>query len=153
MFTIPLSAAYFGVLSVVSPLSNLLVVPVAGWNFMAAFVTVLVGFVWLPAAKLLGLAALGLTKYMLLAARLLARLPGHALYLNNKYLIAWLVFVYVLFTAAALLRGPVKAAVSAAVGARGVYAGALRVAGDACLPHGHARRPSRWTWDRASACF
>ena len=45
---------------------------------------------------------------MLLAARLLARLPGHALYLNNKYLIAWLVFVYVLFTAAALLRGPVK---------------------------------------------
>lgn len=108
VFTIPLSAAYFGVLSVVSPLSNLLVVPVAGWNFMAAFVTVLVGFVWLPAAKLLGLAALGLTKYMLLAARLLARLPGHALYLNNKYLIAWLVFVYVLFTAAALLRGPVK---------------------------------------------
>ena len=54
VFTIPLSAAYFGVLSVVSPLSNLLVVPVAGWNFMAAFVTVLVGFVWLPAAKLLG---------------------------------------------------------------------------------------------------
>lgn len=50
IFTIPLTAVYFNILTLAAPVSNLLAVPAAGWNFMAGFVTVLVGFVWLPAA-------------------------------------------------------------------------------------------------------
>ena len=43
----------------------LLAVPAAGWNFMAGFVTVLVGFVWLPAARVLGWVCFGLVRYVL----------------------------------------------------------------------------------------
>lgn len=72
IFTIPLTAVYFNILTLAAPVSNLLAVPAAGWNFMAGFVTVLVGFVWLPAARVLGWVCFGLVRYVLWAAGLLA---------------------------------------------------------------------------------
>ena len=65
IFTIPLTAVYFNILTLAAPVSNLLAVPAAGWNFMAGFVTVLVGFVWLPAARVLGWVCFGLVRYVL----------------------------------------------------------------------------------------
>lgn len=54
VFTVPLTAYYFGVFSAVSPLTSLVCIPLASGNFMAGFLTVLAGFVWLPAARILG---------------------------------------------------------------------------------------------------
>lgn len=65
VFTIPLTAIYFNILTLTAPISNLLAVPAAGWNFMAGFVTVLAGFVWLPAARVLGWVCFGLVRYVL----------------------------------------------------------------------------------------
>lgn len=85
IFTIPLTAVYFNILTLAAPVSNLLAVPAAGWNFMAGFVTVLVGFVWLPAARVLGWVCFGLVRYVLWAAGLLASVPGHAVYFSNWF--------------------------------------------------------------------
>ena len=51
VFTVPLTAYYFGVFSTVAPLTSLLCIPLASWNFMAGFLTALLGFVFLPAAR------------------------------------------------------------------------------------------------------
>lgn len=94
LFTIPLTAYYFDIFTILSPLSNLLVVPAAGAAFMASFLTVLLGFLWLPAAQVVGWLSWLLVHYVLLAARLLMRVPGHALYFTNTYLKYWLLYVY-----------------------------------------------------------
>lgn len=83
IFTIPLTAVYFNILTLAAPVSNLLAVPAAGWNFMAGFVTVLVGFVWLPAARVLGWVCFGLVRYVLWAAGLLARMSVERLLLPD----------------------------------------------------------------------
>lgn len=43
---------------------------------MAGFVTVLAGFVWLPAARVLGWVCFGLVRYVLWVAGVLASTPG-----------------------------------------------------------------------------
>ena len=99
VLTIPLTAYYFNIFTIISPVSNLLVVPAAGWAFMASFVIVLLGFVWLPAAQLLGWAVWALVHYALWISHGLMRLPGHALYLTNQYLKYWLGYVYAMLIA------------------------------------------------------
>ena len=102
VFTIPLTACYFNTFSLIAPLSNLLILPAAGWSFMLAFVATLAGFLWLPAARVLGWGVWALVRYVLWMASALTRLPGHALYFSNRYLKYWLVYAYVLFTACAI---------------------------------------------------
>ena len=102
VFTIPLTACYFNTFSLIAPLSNLLILPAAGWSFMLAFVVTLAGFLWLPAARALGWGVWALVRYVLWMASALTRLPGHALYFSNRYLKYWLVYAYALFTACAI---------------------------------------------------
>ena len=102
VFTIPLTACYFNTFSLIAPLSNLLILPAAGWSFMLAFVATMAGFLWLPAARVLGWGVWALVRYVLWMASALTRLPGHALYFSNRYLKYWLVYAYALFTACAI---------------------------------------------------
>ena len=104
VLTVPLTAYYFRIFTLVSPLSNLLVVPAAGWAFMSSFLTVLVGFVSLPAARFVGWISWGLVRYGLWAAQLVTALPGHAVYLSNRYVKYWLGYVYAMFGACCLSR-------------------------------------------------
>ena len=104
VFTIPLTAIYFNILTLTAPISNLLAVPAAGWNFMAGFVTVLAGFVWLPAARVLGWVCFGLVRYVLWVAGVLASAPGHAVYFSNGFLKYWLLYVYAMFGGCLLTR-------------------------------------------------
>lgn len=102
--TVPLTAYYFNTLSLVSPLAGLLAVPVAGYSFMASFVTVLVGFVWLPAARLLGWAAWGLIHAVLWMAWGMTRWRYHAVYFDNHYLHLWMAGSYLLFGLCAAVK-------------------------------------------------
>ena len=104
VFTIPLTAIYFNILTLTAPISNLLAVPAAGWNFMAGFVTVLAGFVCLPAARVLGWVCFGLVRYVLWVAGVLASAPGHAVYFSNGFLKYWLLYVYAMFGGCLLTR-------------------------------------------------
>ena len=104
VFTVPLSGWYFGTLTLISPLSNLLCLWAASGVFVLGLVTVLLGFFCLPPAKLLAVVPALLTRYILLMAGLLAKIPYHAAYFANPYLKYWLAYAYILFLTAWLLR-------------------------------------------------
>lgn len=102
VFTAPLTAYYFNVLSLVAPLAGLLAVPAAGYAFMSAFVSALLGLVWTPLGLLAGYVPLLLVKYILWVARLLLAVPYHAVYFTNVYLRVWLLYVYAAFLGCAV---------------------------------------------------
>lgn len=102
VFTAPLTAYYFNILSLVAPLAGLLAVPAAGYAFMSAFVSALLGFVWTPLGLLAGYVPLLLVKYILWVAHLLLAVPYHAVYFTNVYLRVWLLYVYAAFLGCAV---------------------------------------------------
>lgn len=117
VFTIPLTAWYFNIFTLLSPLSNLLVVPAASWTFVASFLTVLLGFVWLPGAQFVGWVVWALVYYALWIARMVMAVPGHALYLSNRYLKYWLGYVYAMFGVCCFSRGRRKYVLSGVLAA------------------------------------
>lgn len=103
LFTAPLSALYFHYLSLVSPLSNLLVLWVAPFLFGFALVLTPLTLVLPAAAPLLALPEM-LANYLLTVAGALAKLPGHAVYFTGVHMILWLVFCYLLIVVCLLSR-------------------------------------------------
>ena len=102
VFTAPLTAYYFNILSLVAPLAGLLAVPAAGYAFMSAFVSALLGLVWTPLGHLAGYVPLLLVKYILWVAHLLLAVPYHAVYFTNVYLRVWLLYAYAAFLGCAV---------------------------------------------------
>ena len=129
--TVPLTAHYFNTLSLVSPLAGLLALPVAGYSFMSAFLTVLLGFVWLPAARLLGWIAFGLIQVVLWLAYGLTRWRYHAVYFTNPYLRIWMGGTYLGFGLCAAVKRwrkrkyPIAAALSALLLALAIWGNTL----------------------------
>ncbi len=74
-FVLPVLIYHFGVVSTVSLLSNVLVLPVIPAAMLAAFATSLVGFVSASAAVLTGLAVYAILGYVLAVVDFLADLP------------------------------------------------------------------------------
>lgn len=105
VFTVPLMAWHFGTVSLIAPLSNLLCLPAVCVLFCLGLASVTAGLVIFPLGVLLAIPTEYLCRLILLATGWLARLPGHAVYLNNPYLKYWLVYAYALFAAAYLFRG------------------------------------------------
>ncbi len=105
-FTAPLCAVYFGALSLVMPLSNLLCLWAVGGAFASGLLVTALSFACTPLAALLAWAPALLIRYILLVAHLLAKIPLHAVYFANPFLKYWLVYVYLLFACARLLRRP-----------------------------------------------
>ena len=118
-FTAPLSAYAFGVVSLAAPLSNLLCLWAAGGIFVLGFAATAVSFLSPFAGAVLAVPAGLLIRYLLTAARLLASLPGHAVYTANPFLWLWFLYLYLLFLTARFLCG----------GTRYVHAAALSLAG------------------------
>ncbi len=94
LITAPLTAYYFGTLALLSPIASLFAVPVAGWNFMISFLTVLLGFVNLPAAVFVSAISKYCCHFVLGMAHILMRIPYHAVYFTNHTLYYWLGGVY-----------------------------------------------------------
>lgn len=105
VFTVPVSAYYFGFCVLISPLSNLLCLWAASLAFMLGFLAVLLSFLWLPLGMAVAVLPRLFAGYILGAAHLLAEIPYHAVYFVNPYLKYWLAFAYLLF-AVAWLRKP-----------------------------------------------
>ncbi|BAK99646.1 hypothetical protein OBV_24480 [Oscillibacter valericigenes Sjm18-20] len=104
VFTLPLTACYFGFLVLVSPLSNLLCLWAVSMIFAGGLISVLLGFIWLPLACAAALIPRGLIAYVLAVVRVLVKIPDHALYYTNPFLKYWLTYFYVLFGTAYLCK-------------------------------------------------
>lgn len=75
VFTVPLSAGYFGTVSLAAPLTNLLVLPVAGVLFALTLVVGLVGMVFPPLVAGLGAILTPLGRYVLWVAQGVSAFP------------------------------------------------------------------------------
>lgn len=109
VFTAPLAAYYFGILSLIAPLSNLLLIGAATWNFFAGIMTVFLGWLYLPAAQIAGYVSYVLVHGVLFTAKCLSRFPYHALYFSNRYLYLWLCYVYLAAGGCVLFRAKRRA--------------------------------------------
>lgn len=97
IFTVPLSAFYFGTLVLISPVSNLVCLWAASVVFIGAMLSVLASIICWPLAAVLRWIPGLMAQYILTCAQVLAKVPGHAVYFANPYLPYWLVFAYLLF--------------------------------------------------------
>ena len=97
VFTIPLTAFYFGYLVLIAPLSNLLCLWAATLTFASGLVTVLLGMAWLPLARTMAYLPHVGALYLLTAAKWQTKIPYHAVYFANNYLRLWLVYAYAMF--------------------------------------------------------
>lgn len=96
VFTLPLCAYYFGAVSLVGILTNLLVLWVIGPIFWGLIVLCLCGSFSSWLAGIVGFVVSVPIRYVLLVVRLLAACPLAAVYTKSPYIVAWLVLVYVL---------------------------------------------------------
>lgn len=92
--SLPLLMLYYGMFSLVSPLTNLLTGWVIAWCFRLSLLTGLTGIVLPGLGRGLGwLLAWGI-RYVSAAAGILSRIPFAALYTNSVYVVVWVIACY-----------------------------------------------------------
>lgn len=94
--TIPLAAYYFGCVSLISPLSNLLCLPAISFAFYAGVVSLLLGVFLMPLAAIVAIFATAALDYFMAMVHLLSQIPYNAIYTSNPYLVYWLVYFYIM---------------------------------------------------------
>lgn len=97
VFTLPLTAFYFGELMLISPLSNLLCLWAAGFAFCTGLISVAAGAVVPAVGQILSWIPELLIRYILWAAEILSHIPYHDISFVNPYLKYWLIGAYLLF--------------------------------------------------------
>lgn len=94
LFTVPLSALYFGQFSLIAPLSNLLTAWAVSLAFLGGLLSVALGFVFLPLGQLLA-AVSGLpVDFFLWYSAKASRLALAAVGTGSVYYALWVLFVY-----------------------------------------------------------
>lgn len=96
--TTPLCAYYFGMVSLVGVVTNLLALWVVSGIFYGIMAVCLLSGVWAPAGAVLGKIVAWPIRYVLWVAHVMADVPMAAVYTSSVYVVLWLGFVYVLLT-------------------------------------------------------
>ena len=94
--TVPLCAYYFGVVSLASVVTNLLVLWAVSVIFYGLILLCLLALFWTAGASMWGKLVSVLIRYVLWMAKTIADFPLSALYTRSVYVVVWLVFVYLL---------------------------------------------------------
>ena len=96
IFTFPLMALYFGQISLIAPVTNLVTGTVISWCFGGSLIAALLGLAFpVPASLLAGIIAWGF-RYVMAAANKLSSIPFSCLSTDSVYGIAAAVLVYVI---------------------------------------------------------
>lgn len=103
-FTTPLCALYFGTVSLIGPVTNLLTLGVVGGSFFGILGVCLLHGVLPGLGKALAQGIAWLIRYVQGVAGILADIPFGAVYTRSPYIVFWLIFVYVLLGALVLQR-------------------------------------------------
>ena len=106
--TTPLCAFYFGMVSIIGILTNLLTLWVVSFIFYGIMISCLVSCVWLPLGKGIGWCIAWPVRYVLTLSGTLAKFPLAAVYTDSVYITVWLIFSYVLLLAYFLLKKKYK---------------------------------------------
>lgn len=104
LITTPLSAYYFGTVSLIGILTNLITLWVVTFAFCAIAAACALGALWIPLGQVIAWLAAWPIRYILLISKLLSAVPNAAVYTCSVYILAWLVLCYVLLAAFALCK-------------------------------------------------
>jgi len=96
VFTTPLSAYYFGMVSLVGVVTNLLCLWVVTFIFYGVMLSCVLGVISSAAAGIAGWIVAWPIRYVLTTATFLGQLPMAAVYTESVYIIIWLIICYVL---------------------------------------------------------
>lgn len=94
--TTPLTAWYFGKVSLLSAVTNLLCLWVVTILFCGIIAACVLAVIWLPLGKLVAWLLAWMVRYILFVSRTVAKLPLSAIYTQSVYIVGWLVFCYLL---------------------------------------------------------
>ena len=108
VFTIPLMAIHFGVVSLISPVTNLITLWAVSLAFPMGIVACIFGFIALPLGSIAAFPVAYAARYVIFAAQTMAGLPFSVVYSSNAYIIIWLAYVYILCITLPLLRARAK---------------------------------------------
>lgn len=97
-FTTPLVAYYFGTVSLIGILTNLLTLWIITFIFYGIMAVCLLALVWTWGAGFLAWLISWLIRYVLAVTKFLAGFPLAAVYTKSIYIIIWLAFCYLLLT-------------------------------------------------------
>ena len=104
VFSTPLIAYYFGYVSVLAPITNLLTLWAAAYAFCGALISAAFGLLAVPVGRAAAAVAALPADWILIVARNVARIPFAAIYVANTYIIGWLIYVYAAFALYFFLR-------------------------------------------------
>lgn len=96
VLTTPIGAYYFGTVSLVGVLTNIVTLWAVSLSFYGIVAALAVSLIWMKGAVLLAGAASLAMRYVIAAAKLLSALPLAAVYTASIYIVLWLIFVYIL---------------------------------------------------------
>ncbi len=96
--TAPLCAVYFGSISIAGILTNLLLLWIVTLIFYGIMAACLLGALWLPLGICIGWIFSWPVRIVLWVTDMISRLPVSAVYTSSIYIVAWLIFTYVLLT-------------------------------------------------------
>lgn len=118
LVTTPLVALYFGAVSLVGVLTNLLTLWVISFVFYGILLVCLLGAFWPAAATFTAAVFAWPIRYVLAVSKILAAFPLSAVYTASVYIVTWLVFCYVLLAVFMLSKKkkPLQLACCAVIG-------------------------------------
>lgn len=102
--TTPLIAIHFGTVSLMGVVTNLLTLWMVTYIFYGIMLVCVAGVLWVPLGKILAWVVSWGVRYVLTVAKCLAKFPLAAVYTESGYIIAWLVFAYLLLAIFLLRR-------------------------------------------------
>lgn len=117
LLTVPLVAVYFGYLSLIAPLANLLTLWAVAILFMAGLGLGVFGTILPGAAAVMAIPFTALARYLDRVVDGLSSLSLAALPMDSFYYRAWVVFLYLMLGAALLVRGKKRMLVPLCAGA------------------------------------
>ena len=96
VLTTPLSALYFGTISLIAVVTNLLTLWCIMFIFCGTAFLCCAGLLWLPAGLFLGKPLAWPIRYVLFIAKVLSRFPFAAVYTRSGWITGWLILSYFL---------------------------------------------------------
>jgi len=98
IMVLPLLIYLFGRVSIISPLTNLLVITVVPYSMASGFITGILGFVWEPLGRVSGWLSWVLLEYKIEVVEFFAKVPLASIHIDKSF--AWVtavVYVFILW--------------------------------------------------------
>ena len=115
IFTLPLCAAYFGMVCAMGIVANLLVLWVIAFVFYGIALGCLVSLIWMPLGEMVAWVVSWAIRYVLKVSDLLSRIPGAVAYSGSPYTILWIVLTIGLIALFFFCRKKYAALLAAAI--------------------------------------